>query len=69
MGKTLEATTREVMRLLGDSHQETAAQTVHVYPLFGRAHIVDGDAEACWCVPETRREAPGVVLAIHRVVS
>jgi hypothetical protein len=38
-------------------------EIVHVYPLFGKEHILDGFK--CWCFPEIDKECPGVV--IHNV--
>lgn len=38
---------------------------VHVYPLFGREHLIDKEVE-CWCHPELDEE-DGIVVIVHRV--
>ena len=32
---------------------------VHVYPTFGRQHVLSPD---CWCYPDTDEDHPGVLL-------
>jgi hypothetical protein len=36
---------------------------VHVFPLFGREHVLDG--LGCWCHPEPLPEQPSVI--VHNV--
>lgn len=68
MARSLEDVAREVIALI-ERDPIPAARVIHVYPLFGREHSVDGGAGECWCVPETRCEVNGVVVAVHRVVN
>lgn len=39
---------------------ESAVDYTHVYPLFGRAHVLDG--LCCWCRPEIDPECAQVVI-------
>ncbi len=39
-------------------------EIVHIYPLFGKEHILDG--LMCWCNPEMDEECPGLIL--HNVI-
>lgn len=44
----------------------SAESQVHVFPLYGREHDVDGGD--CWCSPETEDFRPegGSLLLVHR---
>lgn len=39
------------------------ADSIHVYPTFGRAHDTE-HGTSCWCQPERDREEPRVI--VHR---
>jgi hypothetical protein len=34
----------------------------HVYPLFGRAHVLDLEEGECWCQPTPDPECPSVLI-------
>jgi hypothetical protein len=36
----------------------------HVYPLFGREHVIS-DTEECWCEPEVDDDGETVVIIHH----
>lgn len=40
-------------------------ELVHVFPLFGREHVLDG--RACWCHPDRDSTCPELVL--HNVAN
>ena len=39
---------------------------VHVYPLFGPGHVIDGGI-ACWCEPKIEHVEGGGMVVVHRV--
>lgn len=42
-----------------DDHRDL----IHVYPTFGREHVLDG--LTCWCRPERDAECPDVVVHVQ----
>jgi len=42
---------------------DTSAKRIHVYPLFGREHVLEG--MSCWCEPEVDEEVDEYAVVIH----
>jgi len=47
----------------GEIHLVEETEWIHVYPLFGREHVLDGFT--CWCNPDVDEECPDVI--VHNV--
>jgi len=43
-----------------DHQQQDDKEYVHVYPQFGRAHVLVG--KTCWCQPVPDEEVPTVLI-------
>lgn len=52
------------VELADESEYSNTPESIrHVYPLFGREHVLD-QREKCWCQPKVEL-APGMCIVIH----
>ncbi len=51
---------------VGQCNPDSDIEVVHVYPLFGREHVVSGWPLAqCWCHPQLEPDCP---VLVHNVM-